>query len=278
MRTLVISVLSATSLLAVAQSSQSAPDAQAIFERTKAATVMVLTGEGAGKLHSIATGVVISNDGVILTPWHAIKGALEVQVRTAGGDVFDQVKLLGYDERRDVAALKITADSLTALTPGSSASLAKGDRVYAVANDGGVKWSTTQGVISAIRPADEVPGAGTGFRIVQFTAPVASGAIGGALVDRSGALIGIIVSVKNQSAFAIPIENVLGLPDLGTNQILGSGANLEMPAKHAAANTKPSPAGSSKPKPPAHETPNVDVSAISASGIEDAVNRALAAQ
>src|SRR5580704_14567308 len=150
MRTLIISVLSATSLLASAQSSQNAVDSQAIFDRTKAATVIVLTGEGAGRLHSIATGVVISNDGVILTAWHAIKGALEVQVRTEGGDVFDHVKLLGYDERRDVAALKITASSLPAITPGSTASLSKGDTVYAVTNGGGLKWLTTQGVISAI--------------------------------------------------------------------------------------------------------------------------------
>jgi S1-C subfamily serine protease len=278
MRTLIISVLSATSLLASAQSSQNAVDSQAIFDRTKAATVIVLTGEGAGRLHSIATGVVISNDGVILTAWHAIKGALEVQVRTEGGDVFDHVKLLGYDERRDVAALKITASALPAITPGTTASLSKGDTVYAVTNGGGLKWSTTQGVISAIRPADEVPGVGTGFRIMQFTAPVASDAIGGALVDRSGALIGIIVSVKNLSAFAIPIENVLGLPDLGTNQILGSGANLEMPAKRAAAVPKPSSPSSTKPKPPAHETSTVDISANSASSIEDAVNRAQAAQ
>jgi S1-C subfamily serine protease len=278
MRTLIISVLSATSLLATAQSNPASPDARTIFEHTQAATVLVLTGEGAGRLHSISAGVVISNDGVILTSWHAINGAREVQVRTAGGDVFDHVKLLGYDERRDVAALKIAADSLPALTPGNSASLAKGDRVYAVTTASGSNWVTTEGVISAIRRADEIPGAGTGFRIVQFTAPVASGAGGGALVDGTGALIGIIVTGKSSTAFAVPIENVLGLPDLGTATILGSGADLEMPAKHAAANPKPSPPSSAKPKPPAHETSSVDVSANTASSIEDTVNRAQAAQ
>src|ERR1017187_1458529 len=96
-----------------------APDTQAIFEHTKAATVIILAGEGSGRLNSIATGVIISKDGVLLTALHAIKGAAEVQVRMANGEVFDRVELLGSDERRDVAALKISAGSLSALAPGN---------------------------------------------------------------------------------------------------------------------------------------------------------------
>ena len=72
-------------------------DANEILAHTKAATVIVLAGEGAGRLHSIATGVIISEDGVILTALHAIKDAAEVQVRMANGEVFDRVELLGSD-------------------------------------------------------------------------------------------------------------------------------------------------------------------------------------
>ena len=210
-------------------------DAAAIFEHTKAATVIVLAGEGAGRLHSIATGVIISKDGVLLTALHAVKGAAEVQVRMANGDVFDRVELLGTDERRDIAALKIPAGALPAMTTGSTASLAQGDPVFAVTNAGGLTWSATQGILSAIRPADEVPGAGSGFRILQFNAPTAPGSSGGALVDRSGALIGIITGAAGSAAaFAVPIENVLGLPDSGRRVALGSGSSLQMPAKSAA--------------------------------------------
>jgi hypothetical protein len=227
--------LAALTLPLAAQQTSSLPDSKAVFEHTKAATVVVLSGEGAGRLHSIASGVVISKDGVILTALHAIKGAAEVQVRTASGDVFDHVELLGSDERRDVAALKITAGALPVLATGSTASLAQGDPVYAVTNANGLTWSATEGILSAIRPADEVPGAGSGFRLLQFSAPVAPGASGGALVDRSGALIGIITGGKGSAAFAVPIENVLGLPDSGHRIALGSGASLEMPAKAVAA-------------------------------------------
>ena len=90
-------------------------------------------------------------------------------------------------------------------------------------------------ILLAVRPAEEVPGAGSGFRLLQFTAPVAPGASGGALVDRSGALIGIITGGKGVAAFAVPIENVLGLPESGSHIALGSGASLQMPAQLSAA-------------------------------------------
>jgi hypothetical protein len=234
MKPLAFVLFSALSAVVAAQSNAPSPDAQQIFEHTKAATVVVLAGEGAGRLNSIATGVVVSKDGVILTAWHAIKGALEVQVRTADGDVFDRVELLGVDERRDVAALKISAGALPAVATGSTANLAQGDPVYAVTNANGLTWSATEGIVSAVRPADEVPGAGSGYRLLQFTAPVAQGASGGALVDRAGAVIGIIVSGKGTAAFAIPIESVLGLSDLGPRRLLGSGAALQMPAQSSA--------------------------------------------
>ncbi|HEV2201333.1 MAG TPA: S1C family serine protease [Bryobacteraceae bacterium] len=226
--------LVASAVPLAAQQPPSSPDTNAIFEHTKAATVIILAGEGAGRLHSIATGVIISKGGVLLTALHAVKGAAEVQVRTASGEVFDRVELLGSDDRRDVAALKISAATPSVLAPGSTASLAQGDPVYAVTNASGLVWSATEGILSAIRPADEVPGAGSGFRLLQFSAPVAPGSSGGALVDRSGALIGIITGGQGSAGFAVPIENVLGLPDSGRRITLGSGSSLQMPAKVAA--------------------------------------------
>jgi hypothetical protein len=228
-----VRVLALASLIlpVAAQTTPQGPDAKAIFERTKAATVIVLAGEGAGRLQSIASGVVISKDGVILTALHAVKGAAEVQVRMADGDVFDRVELLGSDERRDIAALKISARALPTLAIGSTTNLVAGDPVCAVTNASGLAWSATEGILSAIRPADEVPGAGSGFRLLQFTAPVAHGSSGGALVDKAGALIGIITSGRDNTAFAIPIENVLGLADSGRRIPLGSGAALQMPAQ-----------------------------------------------
>jgi hypothetical protein len=179
---------------------------------------------------------------VLLTALHTVKGAAEVQVRLATGEVFDNVQMLGSDERRDVAALKISAGALPALAAGDSSRLHQGDPVFAITNSDGLSWSATEGIFSASRPADEVPGAGSGFRLLQFTAPVSPGASGGALVDRSGELVGIITSGMHSSAFAVPIESVLGLPASGHHSLLGSGASLELPIKQAAGVPKSSAA------------------------------------
>ena len=219
------------SLCLSAQQSPVTP--QAILERTKAATVIILAGEGAGRLHSIATGVLITKNGIVLTALHAVKGAAEVQVRLANGEVFDHVAMLGSDERRDVAAISISASSLPFLTAGSTSSLVAGDPVYAVSNADGLTWSASEGILSAIRPADQVPGAGTGFRLLQFTAPVAHGSSGGALVSAAGDLIGIITAGQGNAAFAVPIDSVLGLAASGQPSALGSGAALQLPVTEA---------------------------------------------
>jgi len=102
---------------------QSLPADSEIVARISAATILILAGEGAGRLNAISTGVIVRPYGVILTAYHGIKNAREVQVRLHTGDVYDQVVLIGTDERRDVAALKISARHLTTLPLGSGAEM-----------------------------------------------------------------------------------------------------------------------------------------------------------
>lgn len=201
----VIFVLVMGCAASVAQN-QTVLDSKAIFERTKAATVVVLTGEGVGRLTAMASGVMISRDGVLLTAWHAIKGASEVQIRLDNGEVFDHVELLGVDERRDVAAIRISAGALPSLTIGSTTNLAQGDSVYAVTNGGGLTWSASEGILSSLRTADELPNGESGYRLLQFSAPVAFGASGGPLVDRAGNLIGVITKGNGSSGFAVRLR------------------------------------------------------------------------
>jgi hypothetical protein len=234
MKALIVAAFAALSLCATAQEGVPTNDSKAIYEHTKAACVLILSGDNAGRVTSIATGVLISQDGVILAPLHAVKGAAAVQVRLANGEVFDQVVLLGSDERRDVAALKISAGALPALTTSASATLALGDPVYAVTNSSGLTWLTTEGILFAISPAEEIPGAGAGFRLLRFTSAVVPGGSGGALVDHNGALIGIITGPKGAaSPFAVPVGSILGLPEAGPRTAFGSGAPLQLIAQQA---------------------------------------------
>lgn len=207
------------------------PNSSDVLARVGDATAIVLAGEGAGRLTSISTAVVVRSDGIFLTSYHALKNAREVQVRLKTGETYDRALLLGVDERRDVAAVKITAANLPALTIGMGQNTKPGEVAYAVTNSTGLTWSATQGIFAAIRLADEVPGAGQGYRVLQFTAPVAPGASGGPLVDANGSLIGIITRGNAQgAAFAVPIESVLGLVDGTLNTPLGDGAALQLPS------------------------------------------------
>lgn len=213
------------------------PSQSAVFERAKAASVLILTGDGAGRLHGIGTGIIVSPDGVLLTALHVVKGANEVQVRASNGDVYDRVQLLGTDERRDVAALKLSGRNLPYVEFESVAESATGTDVYAVTSANGLAWSATSGIISAVRPAEEVPGTGSGYRLIQFTAPVAPGASGGGLLNAQGKLLGVITRGISEGAagFAVPASSVMGLSESAHPIQLGSGALLQTPRQAAEA-------------------------------------------
>ena len=207
---------------------------EAILTRARAATVVILAGEGAGRLHLVGTGILIRPDGTILTALHVVKGAAEVQVRLGNGEVFDQVDMLGFDERRDVAALKIPAAGLPHLSPAAQSEQTVGETVYAITNANGLNWSATRGMLSATRPAADIPGAGEGFRLLQFTAPIGPGSSGSALLNASGEVIGVITGGAANAGFAVPIANAVGLADSAQRTRFGSGAALQLPAKRIA--------------------------------------------
>lgn len=201
---------------------------EAVAAKVMPSVVLILTGEGAGRLNKIGTGVIVQENGVLLTAYHLIKEAKEVQVRLKNGEVFDQVELLAVDERRDVAALRISAKSLPVLTP---AEAEVGARVYSVANPAGLTWSMADGLLSGIRLSDEASSLDKGYKLLQFSAPASVGSSGGALVDAQGRLLGIIVSSKNGQNlnFAIPINSILGLTEVAQGLPLGTGQALRLP-------------------------------------------------
>jgi len=205
-------------------------NSEALFAKASEASAVVLTGEGGGRLSGIATAVIVRPNGVLLTAYHVLKNAQEVQVRLHDGDVYDRVEMIGFDERRDIAAIRVTATSLKTLPLGNSETLKQGDALYTVSSSGGLRWSANQGLYSSTRPADEIPAAGSGFRLLQTTIPVIPGASGGPVVDAGGNLVGIFVRSYAGATFAVPIESVAGLADGDAHFKLGGGAALHLPS------------------------------------------------
>ena len=201
-----------------------------VVERVSPSAVSILVGKGDGQIAGVASGVIIRSDGVILTANHVLKGMREAQVRLKSGEIYDQAELIASDERRDVAALRISATGLPVLPFGNSTSAASGAAVFVVSNAVGLPWTASSGILSATRMADDVPGAGSGYRILQFTAPLAPGSSGGVLVDADARILGIVVgslSVGQNINFAVPIESVAGLANASGGMRFGSGARLQ---------------------------------------------------
>jgi Trypsin-like peptidase domain len=204
---------------------------EGVIARVAPSVAVILTGEGAGRLSGVGSGVIVRSDGVILTAYHVIKDAREVQVRLKTGEMYDHVELVAVDERRDVAAIRIPAVALPALPVAPLEEVRPGEPIFIVSNPSGLTWSASAGVLSAVRPVEEVLTTQSGYRVLQFTAPVSPGSSGGAVVDSKGRVVGIVVFSKRGQAlnFAVPLETVFGLAAGSEHTSLGSGRDLQPP-------------------------------------------------
>ena len=168
------------------------------------------TSEGEG------SGTVIDRQGHVLTNFHVVGGARDVQVTLYNGKTFE-ARMVGQDETTDVAVLKIDApaDCLFPVTFGNSTGLRVGQRVFAIGNPFGLERTLSTGVISSLnRSLPRRQRQGTLKSIIQIDAAINPGNSGGPLLDTRGRMIGMntaIASKTGESAgvgFAIPVNTV----------------------------------------------------------------------
>ena len=154
------------------------------------------------------SGVVLTEDGYILTNSHVIEGTCSATV-TLWNDEEYEAKLIGYDTRTDLAVLKIAASGLTAAEFGTSDTLRVGDSVVAIGNPLGKEFRSTmtEGIISGIDRA--VTSNGVTQTLLQTSAPINEGNSGGALINSLGQVIGITnMKMSNQYAGSVSIEGI----------------------------------------------------------------------
>jgi len=158
----------------------------------------------------LGSGVIIDHDGHILTNYHVVQGARQLEVTTSDKKKF-RAQIVGTDPVDDVAVIQIKGDNLIAATLGDSRHLEVGQKVYAIGNPFGLAGSMTRGIISSVRPV-RGPNGVYMDEAIQTDAAVNPGNSGGPLLDSHGNMIGIntfILSPAGQSAglgFAIPIN------------------------------------------------------------------------
>lgn len=164
----------------------------------------------------LGSGVIISEDGYIVTNNHVIDGADKLEVLLNDNSTYE-AKIIGTDEATDLALIKIDAEKLTPITFGNSEDLKIGEWVLAVGNPFGFNSTVTAGIVSAKARSISQNSRGGKMGIesfIQTDAAVNPGNSGGALVNLKGELIGINSAIYSNTgsytgySFAIPTSIV----------------------------------------------------------------------
>jgi S1-C subfamily serine protease len=202
---------------------QRAPDSVAGIVHRVAPAVVSLEVQ-AGTNGDVGSGVVIDPKGYILTNNHVVsiaaQGGQITAVFSSGARV--SAAIVGRDPVTDLAVLKVNATNLTVLRPGTAAKLAPGDTVIAIGSPLGLAGTVTSGIVSALHRPVTAQGDNGGptvvYDAIQTDAAINPGNSGGALVDASGALVGVNSAIQTYGSsgaggggsiglgFAIPID------------------------------------------------------------------------
>ena len=191
------------------------------------------------------SGVIISQDGYIVTAYHVVSRATDIEVTTNDDQTYT-AKVVGTDEATDVALLKIEGKSMPVIPFGDSDALKIGEWVLAVGNPFNLTSTVTAGIISAKGRGSVFSGYGYGEQgsaqdkiesFIQTDAAVNPGNSGGALVNTKGELVGINTAIYTETgtfvgySFAVPInlvkKVVADLREYGTVQRAMLGVNID---------------------------------------------------
>ncbi|CAM3553572.1 Do family serine endopeptidase [Halomonas lysinitropha] len=201
-------------------------------------------------LSSLGSGVIVSDDGYVLTNHHVIRGADQIQVALRDGRE-TLAEVIGTDPESDLAVLRIDLESLPVIELTDTTRVAVGDVSLAIGNPFGVGQTVTMGIISATGRSHLGLNAYEDF--IQTDAAINPGNSGGALVNAEGALVGINTAIFSRSGgsqgigFAIPanlarnildelvtrgrvIRGWMGIEAQELNQELAASFGLQTPA------------------------------------------------
>lgn len=170
---------------------------------------------------SAGTGIIVSENGYILTNKHVVEGSSDISVVTNDGNSYDNVEIITTDPLSDIAILKISnAKGLKAAELGDSKVLNIGQQVIAIGNAlGEYDGTVTSGIISGVgrtvnASSDDGTTKETLTDMIQTDAAINSGNSGGPLVNAQGQVVGVNTAVASEAqgiGFAIPISSVKGI-------------------------------------------------------------------
>ena len=183
-----------------------------IYEKVNPSVVSI-TVYGSQSISALGsgTGIIMTDDGYIITNAHVVEGGTSVNV-VFHDDTNVNGRIIGMDTTTDLAVIKVEKRGLKAAEFGDSDALKMGERVVAIGNAGGFSGTITQGIISGLN-RDLGEGARS-LKLIQVDAAINPGNSGGPLINRFGQVVGInsskIASVEYEGiGFAIPITEAM---------------------------------------------------------------------
>ncbi|MEZ4319340.1 MAG: trypsin-like peptidase domain-containing protein [Myxococcota bacterium] len=164
---------------------------------------------------SQGSGVVIDDDGIVLTNAHVVQGATRIQAHTIGGEVYE-ARPIALDAELDLAVLRLEdAKGLVAIEVANSDEILLGETVIAIGNPYGLGLTVSTGVVASKERQVEIqPGLYQSY--IQTDAAINPGNSGGALVDVEGRLIGVNTAIRAEAegiGFAIPANRARKIAD-----------------------------------------------------------------
>jgi serine protease DegS len=192
------------------------------------------SGNSAHHMQSaLGSGVIMREDGFILTNNHVIAGADEILVAFHNGEA-TTARLIGSDQETDLAVIQVQATGLMPIPQGSSAAVEVGDLALAIGNPFGIGQTVSSGIISAKGRAGISPSPYDDF--IQTDAAINPGNSGGALIDSEGNFIGLNTLIYTRSGgsagigFAIPSQLALSVLDeiIATGRVTRGWLGIEL--------------------------------------------------
>jgi S1-C subfamily serine protease len=171
--------------------------------------VVVISSVKDGQQIGQGSGFIVKDTGVIITNFHVIDGAYPVEIKLKSGDTFEEVSVIDFSARHDIAVLKIKGFDLPTVELGNSNKVRVGEAVTVIGNPLGYEGSVSSGLLSQVRNFD-------GYHFHQISAPISPGSSGSPVFNAAGQVIGVATAtdIEGQNInFSVPINYARGMID-----------------------------------------------------------------
>lgn len=193
-----------------------------IAARAKQGTVQIRTLNARNEVIKTGSGIIVTEDGIIVTNFHLVQGGVALQVELPNNEIYDNVFYITADPRRDLIIIKVPAESLKPLPLGNDLEAEVGEKVYVMGNPLGMTNTFSDGLVSAKRTVD-------GVSMLQISAPISPGSSGGPVMNGNGEVIGIATMGMRGGQnlnYAVPVHYIRPLLSTGERPVRFNAALL----------------------------------------------------